>query len=38
MFLTTIGIFPLVMLAIGLAGSLISLVTLGVVVRSYKQD
>jgi hypothetical protein len=38
MILTTMGIFPVVMLVIGLIGSLISAVTLGVVVRSYKQD
>jgi antibiotic biosynthesis monooxygenase (ABM) superfamily enzyme len=38
MFLTSMGIFPVVMLVIGLIGSLISLITLGVVVRSSNKD
>ncbi len=38
MFLTSMGIFPVVMLVIGLIGSLISLITLGVVVRSSDKE
>lgn len=38
MFLTTWGIFPAVMILIGLIGSLVSGVTLGMVVRSSRRD
>ena len=38
MFLTTWGIFPAVMILIGLIGSLISGVTLSLVVRASRRD
>jgi len=38
MFLTTWGIFPAVMIVIGLIGSLVSAVTVGIALRSSRRE